>query len=66
MNTIYSFLVFLLLISLVFSGCSVIYDVTQRWEFECYALPKSQQEECKEQTMTYEEYEKVRKKEMNL
>lgn len=65
MNKDYTFLVFLLLSVLVFTGCGVIYSVTQGHEFECYALPKSQQEECKERTMTYEEYETVRKDDMN-
>ncbi len=66
MNKFYSFLVFLLLTALVVSGCSVIYEFTQTsHEFDCYALPKSQQEECKERTVTYEEYEKDRKDDIN-
>ena len=66
MDKICFFLVFLLLIAIVSTGCGVIYDVTQpAWEFECYALPKSQQEECKERTMTYEEYEEARKEDLN-
>ena len=43
------------------SACNLLYDVTQpHQEHECYRLPKSQQQECLDRTMSYEEYNKAR------
>ena len=42
-------------------ACGLLYDATQpARKHECYQLPKSQQQECLDRTMTYEEYKKAR------
>ena len=42
-------------------ACNLLYDVTQpARKHECYQLPKSQQQECLDRTMSYEEYKKAR------
>ncbi len=44
-------------------ACGLLYDATQpARKHECYQLPKSQQQECLDRTMTYEEYKKAREK----
>jgi len=64
MNRNTLFYLFLLLIVSSISACGFLYDVTQKKEIDCYTLPKTQQDECKEQTRTYQEYEEARKKEI--
>jgi hypothetical protein len=56
----------LIIMTLIFSGCTnkEVYNATQpkpNDTHRCMKLPESQYDECMEQGVTYDEYEKSRK-----